>query len=106
MSPPDVATPAHFQLEVAELLELPPGSGDAEVRNALRAKGPDFEAWYDTRLQATLESSLDRHYTADSESIARRAESIGVTELLLGVNLGDHNAIYERETFLCLSLRR
>jgi hypothetical protein len=58
MRPPNAATLAHFQQEVAKLLELPAGSGDAEVRCALRAKGPDFVAWYDTRLQAILESNL------------------------------------------------
>jgi len=40
----------------SRLLELPPGSGDAEVRQTLFMKGPDFLAWYDTRLRAIAES--------------------------------------------------
>jgi hypothetical protein len=45
-----------FQEQVAQLLELPEGSGDAQVRTALRSKGPDFVVWYDTRLRAIAES--------------------------------------------------
>jgi hypothetical protein len=56
MRSPGHATAKLFQQEVADLLALPPGSGDAEVRTALLAKGPDFLAWYDTRLQAITES--------------------------------------------------
>jgi hypothetical protein len=74
MTLPDVATLAHFQQEVAELLELPPGSGDTEVRNALRAKGADFEAWYDMRLEAILESRQPLHHRQRIHQSARRVD--------------------------------
>jgi len=61
MKTPARATAKHFQQEVAALLELPPGAGDAQVRNALRAKGLDFVAWYDTRLLAISESRELEH---------------------------------------------
>ena len=50
-----------FHEQVAEALKLPRGSSDAEVRRALRAKGPDFVAWYDTRLRAIAESKPPSH---------------------------------------------
>ena len=41
---------------VADLLDLPPGSNDAAVRRALRAKGEDLVVWYDTRLLGIAEA--------------------------------------------------
>jgi hypothetical protein len=41
---------------VADLLDLPSGSNDAAVREALRAKGRDLLVWYDTRLLGIAEA--------------------------------------------------
>ena len=61
MTARDVATASQFRKAIADLLGLLPSSGDAEVREALQAKGPDFVVWYDMRLHAIAESrSLDR----------------------------------------------
>jgi hypothetical protein len=45
-----------FQHEVAKLLELPTDCSDADVRKALLAKGMDYIAWYNTRLEGIKES--------------------------------------------------
>jgi hypothetical protein len=47
-----------FQQLVADLLDLPAGSNDAAVREALRAKGEDLVVWYDTRLLGITGSKL------------------------------------------------
>ena len=49
---PNQGTAERFQQQVADLLQLPQASCNAAVRSALRAKGPDFVVWYDTRLRA------------------------------------------------------
>jgi hypothetical protein len=72
--PSGPATAERFQQEVADLLELPPGSGDAEVRKTLLGKGPDFLAWYDTRLQATAELRQPAHCLNRSPRTARRID--------------------------------
>ena len=69
---PGPATAERFQQEVADLLELPPGSGDAEVRKTLLGKGPDFLAWYDTRLEAIAESRQPANCLNRSRRTARR----------------------------------
>jgi hypothetical protein len=74
MRPSGHATAEHFHQEVADLLGLPLGSGDAEVRSALLAKGTDFLAWYDTRLQAIAES---RHHAGSLERPYRMARRGG-----------------------------
>jgi hypothetical protein len=74
MKPTGHATAEHFQQEVVDLLELPPGSGDVEVRKALIAKGPDFLAWYDSRLQAIAESNRLDDYLQRTHRMARRAD--------------------------------
>ena len=50
-------SPKRFQQLVAELLELPHGCSDADVRKVLREKGPDYITWYDTRLRAIADSN-------------------------------------------------
>jgi len=74
MNPPVRSTAKHFQQEVADLLKLPPESGDAEVRKALLAKGPDFIRWYDTRLRAIAESRQPEYRTLQTHRTARRVD--------------------------------
>jgi hypothetical protein len=76
MRSPFRATAELFQQEVAKLLGLPPGSGDAEVRHELLNQGPDCIAWYDTRLQAIAESNTRSTAPGSNPPVASLSHSI------------------------------
>lgn len=69
---PSYATARRFQQLVADLLQLPLGSGDAEVGKALLAEGAHFLAWYDTRLRVIAESKQQARCLERNQRAARR----------------------------------
>lgn len=51
-------TAQEFRQELAAILRLPPESGDLDLRAALKIKGSQYVAWYDTRMRAIRDSDL------------------------------------------------
>lgn len=74
MRPLGRATAKHFQQEVAELLQLPAGCKDADVRKELLMRGAGLVAWYDTRLQAIAESKNTKTETRTRLSAGQRVK--------------------------------
>lgn len=52
-------TAQEFQHEVAAILGLPLESSSLELRAALKTKGSHYLAWYDTRMRAISDASVE-----------------------------------------------